>query len=166
MSFALTGDFKEAEKISEDLNKRFPEDTIVQSNFLPVIRTASLLQKNPSQAIAAIAPAQPFELGFVGNGASFNGYPVYFRGEALLANHQGAKAAAAFQEILDHPGVILNEPIGALAHLELARAYVMSEEPVKAEAAYKDFLSLWKNADPDIPVYRQAQAEYKQLSHS
>ena len=90
-------------------------------------------------------------------------YPVYIRGEAYLAAHQGREAAAEFQKILDHRGIVLNEPIGALAHLQLGRAYVMSGEIAKARAAYQDFLTLWKNADPDIPILKEAKAEYAKL---
>jgi tetratricopeptide (TPR) repeat protein len=90
-------------------------------------------------------------------------YPVFVRGEAYLAAHQGSEAAAEFQKILDHRGLVLNRPIGALAHLGLGRAYVLQGDAAKAKAAYQDFLTLWKNADPDIPVLRQAQAEYTKL---
>jgi Tfp pilus assembly protein PilF len=90
-------------------------------------------------------------------------YPVYVRGEAYLAVHQGSEAAAEFQKILDHRGVVLNEPIGALAHLGLARAYAMQGDTAKAKPAYQDFLTLWKDADPDIPVLKQAKAEYANL---
>jgi cytochrome c-type biogenesis protein CcmH/NrfG len=90
-------------------------------------------------------------------------YPVYVRGEAYLAAHQGKEAAAEFQKILNHRGIVLNEPIGALAHLQLGRAYAMSGDSAKARAAYEDFLTLWKDADPDIPVLQQAKAEYAKL---
>jgi predicted Zn-dependent protease len=90
-------------------------------------------------------------------------YPVFVRGEAYLAAHQGGEAAAEFQKILDHPGVVLNQPIGALAHLGLGRAYVLQGDTVKAKAAYQDFLTLWKNAEPDISVLQQAKAEYMKL---
>ena len=91
-------------------------------------------------------------------------YPVYVRGEAYLAARKGREAAAEFQKILAHPGVVLNQPIGALAHLGLARAYVSQGDTAKAKAAYQNFLALWKNADPDIPVLKQAQAEYTKLN--
>ena len=90
-------------------------------------------------------------------------YPVYLRGEAYVAEHQGSAAAAEFQKILDHPGVVVNEPIGALAHLGLARAYALSGDTAKAHAAYQDFLTLWKDADPDIPILIAAKAEYAKL---
>jgi tetratricopeptide (TPR) repeat protein len=90
-------------------------------------------------------------------------YPVYVRGEAYLAAHQGKEAAAEFQRILDHRGIVLNEPIGALAHLQLGRAYSLQGDTAKARAAYQDFLMLWKDADPDIPVFKEAEAEYAKL---
>jgi Tfp pilus assembly protein PilF len=90
-------------------------------------------------------------------------FPIYVRGEAYLAEHQGREAAVEFQKILDHRGIVLNEPIGALAHLQLGRAYDMSGETTKARAAYQDFLTLWKDADPDIPILKQAKAEYAKL---
>ncbi len=90
-------------------------------------------------------------------------YPVYVRGEAYLAAHQGSEAAAEFQKILDHRGVVVNEPIGALAHLQIGRAYAMLGDTAKARAAYQDFLTLWKDADPDIPVFIAAKAEYAKL---
>jgi eukaryotic-like serine/threonine-protein kinase len=90
-------------------------------------------------------------------------YPVYVRGEAYLAAHQGSEAAAEFQKILDHRGIVLNEPIGALAHLQIGRAYAMQGDTAKARAAYQDFLTLWKDADPDIPILIAAKAEYAKL---
>ena len=160
IAFALAGDSAETERLSADLNKRFPQNTIVQFNYLPVIETAAALHGNPAKALQVISPAEQYELGFIGNGADFNGYPVYFRGEAFLANHQGTLAAAEFRKILDHPGVVVNEPIGALAYLGLGRAYALSGDTAKAKAEYQEFLSLWKDADPDIPIYKQAKTEY------
>ena len=90
-------------------------------------------------------------------------YPVFIRGEAYLAVHQGPEAAAEFQKILDHRGIVVNSAIGALAHLGLARAYVLQADTAKAKAAYQDFLTLWKDADPDIPIFKQAKAEYARL---
>lgn len=90
-------------------------------------------------------------------------YPIYVRGEARQAAHQGREAAAEFQKILDHRGVVVNEPIGALAHLGLARAYALQGDNVKARASYQNFLALWKNADSDIPILQQAKIEYEKL---
>ena len=109
--------------------------------------------------------ATPYELGQTTS--SIYGwtalYPVFVRGEAYLTAHQGAEAAAEFQKILDHPGVAVNEAIGALAHLQLGRAYAMQGDTAKARAAYHDFLTLWKDADPDIPILKQAKAEYAKM---
>ena len=90
-------------------------------------------------------------------------YPAYLRGEAYLAGHQGREAAVEFQKILDHSGIVLNDPIGGLAHLQLARAYTLQGDPAKAKAAYQNFLTLWKDADPDIPILKQAKAQYARL---
>ena len=109
--------------------------------------------------------AAPYELGqttYSSYGWS-SLYPVYVRGEAYLATHQGREAAAEFQKILDHLGIVLNEPIGALAHLQLGRAYAMNGDTVMAKAAYQDFFTLWKDADPDIPILKRARAEYAKL---
>ena len=150
----------QASRPAADLAKRFPEDTIVQFNYLPTIRAATALQGgSASKAIEAVAPVAPYELGTVGQAL----YPVYLRGGAYLAAHQGGAAAAEFQKILDHPGVVLNEPIGALAHLGLGRAYALSGDTAKAQAAYQDFLAFWKDADPDIPILKEAKTEYAKL---
>jgi len=141
----------------------------VQSNYLPAIRAVVILQKrdaqNGNEAIGALATSAPYELGSPGAQAriNFSLYPVYVRGEAYLAAHQGSAAVAEFEKILKHPGVVLNEPIGAMAHLQVGRAYVLSGDTAKAKAAYQDFFTLWKNADPDIPILKQAKAEYEKL---
>jgi tetratricopeptide (TPR) repeat protein len=90
-------------------------------------------------------------------------YPAYARGLAYLASHHGAEAAEEFQKILDHRGIVISDPIGALAHLQLGRAYALSGDETKAKSAYQDFLTLWKNADPDVPIFQQAKAEYAKL---
>ena len=160
----LAGDTAQATRLAADLAKRFPEDTIVQFNYLPTIHAATALQEgSASKAIEALAPVASYELGNPGTAFTFALYPVYLRGEAYLAEHQGSAAAAEFQKILNHPGVVANEPIGALAHLGLARAYAISGDTAKAQAAYQDFLGLWKDADPDIPVLVAAKAEYAKL---
>jgi tetratricopeptide (TPR) repeat protein len=166
LTLAYSGDDAQAKVLADGLNKRFPEDTIVQFNYLPSIRGRLALNKrNASDAIESLEAAAPYELG--GSKASdFVGYtmfPVFVRGEAYLASRQGSKAAAEFQKILDHRGLVLNHPIGALAHLGLGRAYVLQGDTVKAKAAYQDFLTLWKDADPDIPILQQAKTEYAKL---
>jgi len=125
----------------------------------------ALLRSNPQQALDALRAASPYELGLPASGFYNwpNLYPVYVRGEAYLATHQGSEAATEFQKILDHRGIVLNEPIGALAHLQIGRAYAMQGDTAKAKAAYQDFLTLWKDADPDIPILKEAKAEYEKL---
>jgi len=164
IALGLAGDAAQATRLAADLVKRFPEDTIVQSNYLPTIRAATALQGgSASKAIEALVPVAPYELGSPAQTLTFALYPVYLRGEAYLAAHQGSAALAEFQKILEHPGVVGNEPIGALAHLGLARAYALSGENVKSRTAYQDFLKLWKDADPDIPILIAAKAEYAKL---
>ena len=159
---AMTGETARAQSLIDDLAARFPRNTLVQDNYLPAARAQLALDRNdPAKAIQALDTAASYELGDMEH--SNAGYPIYLRGEAYLAAHQGAAAAAEFQKILDHPGVILNDPIAALARLGLARAYAAQGDTAKAKAAYGDFLSLWKNADPDAPVYQQAKAEFAAL---
>jgi hypothetical protein len=150
----------------EGFDKSFPEDVVVQFIYLPTLRAKlALMHSNPQQAIESLEPTAPYELGLPAIGF-YNWpdmYPVYVRGEAYLAAHQGKQAAAEFQKILDHRGIVLNEPIGALAHLQLGRAFVMKGDIAKARAAYQDFLTLWKDADPDIPILKQAQAARARL---
>jgi tetratricopeptide (TPR) repeat protein len=164
IALALAGDSAQAMRLANDLAKRFPEDTIVQSDYLPMIHAVAAIQSgSPTKAIEALAPAAPYELGGPAQSVAFALYPVYLRGETYVSAHQGAAAAAEFQKILDHHGVVLNEPIGALAHLGLGRAYAMSGDAAKAKGAYQDFLALWKDADPDIPILKEAKAEYAKL---
>jgi serine/threonine protein kinase/predicted Zn-dependent protease len=162
LALALAGDVARTQALADDLGKRSPEDTIVQFNYLPTLRAQLALDRNDvSKAIEALQTASPYELGNVGNDVAL--YPVYVRGTAYLAAHQGSEAAAEFQKILDHRGVVWNEPIGALAHLGLARAYALQGETTRARTAYQDFLTLWKDADPDIPILREAKSEFAKL---
>jgi tetratricopeptide (TPR) repeat protein len=127
------------------------------------IHAAAALRRDPRAAITALSAAAPYELGQTNPVVSFCCYPVYLRGQAYLAMKQGSAAAAEFQKILDHPGVVENELTGALAHLGLGRAYVVTGDTTKARAAYQDFLALWKDADPGIPILQEAKAEYAKL---
>jgi eukaryotic-like serine/threonine-protein kinase len=166
LALAYAGDYGRAQALTDDLDKRFSEDTIVQFNYLPTLRAKLVLSKgNASEAIESLRAATPYELGQTT--ASTYGwtslYPIFVRGQAYLAVHQGSEAAAEFQRILDHRGIVLNLPTGALAHLGLARAYAMQGDTAKAKAAYQDFLTLWKDADPDIPILIAAKAEYAKL---
>ena len=165
LALAFGGDTDRAEALVEDLAKRFPEDTLVQFNYLPTIRAQlALIRMDHSKAIEVLQAAAPYELGTPsGNAYSPGLYPVYVRGEAYLAAHQGGEAAAEFRKILDNRGIALNEPIGALARVGLARAYVLQGDIAKAKAAYQDFLTLWKDADPDVPILKDAKAEYAKL---
>jgi serine/threonine protein kinase/tetratricopeptide (TPR) repeat protein len=166
LALAYAGDAGRAQALADDLGKRFPEDTVVQFNYLPTLRAKlALLRSKPQEALVILGVASPYELGLPA--LSFynwpNLYPVYVRGEAYLATHQGSEAAAEFQKILDHRGIVLNEPIGALAHLQLGRAYALQGDTAKAKATYQDFLTLWKDADPDIPIFIATKSEYTKL---
>jgi len=166
LALAYAGDATRAQNLADDLHKSSPEDTLLQLNYLPALRAkVALLHANPQKALDILRVASPYELGLpaVGSYNWPNLYPVYVRGEAYLAAHQGREAAAEFQKILDHRGIVLNEPIGALAHLQLGRAYAMQGDTAKSRAAYQDFLTLWKDADPDIPILLEAKAEYAKL---
>jgi serine/threonine protein kinase len=164
IALALAGDSAQAARLSDDLRKKFPADTIVQSDYLPMIRAAAALRSGDApRAIEALAAAEPYELGQTNTSFTFASYPVYFRAEAYLAAKEGAAAQAEFQKILDHYGVIGNQPIGALAHLGLARSYTLQGNVLKARAAYSDFLSLWKNADPDLTLLKEMKVEFAQL---
>jgi serine/threonine protein kinase/tetratricopeptide (TPR) repeat protein len=165
LALALSGDVAQAQKLAADLAQRFPQDTIAQSNYLPTIHAAIALNQNtPAKVIADLQAASQTELGSPVEGVvGLSLYPVYMRGLAYVAAHQGAQAAAEFQKILDHPGVALNEVIVPLAHLGLARARVLAGDKTGARKAYQDFFALWQHADPGIPVLSQAKSEYAKL---
>jgi serine/threonine protein kinase len=164
--WAYSGQDAKAQALARDLDKQFPEDTLVQFNYLPTLRAKLALNKGmAAEAVDNLRVAAKYELG-VSTNCPPNWtamYPVYVRGEAYLAARQGREAAAEFQKLLDHSGLVLNQPIGALAHLGLARARLLQGDTVQAKRAYGDFLALWKDADPDIPVLKQAKAEYAKL---
>jgi eukaryotic-like serine/threonine-protein kinase len=175
LAFAMAGDTARAESLIRDLAKRFPLDTQMQSLWLPAIQTQLALdRKNPASALTAPQADSAIELGQMtfGNNISCL-YPMYVRGEAYLAAAQGAAAAAQFRKIIEHSGIVWNCWTGALAHLGVARANALDARTsqgadadaarVRALAAYKDFLTLWKDADPDIPILSQAKAEYAKL---
>jgi serine/threonine protein kinase len=175
LAFAIVGDTARAESLAQDLGKRFPLDTQMQLLWLPTIQAQMALdRKDPALALNILHVATPIELGQIGFGNNTSClYPVYVRGEAYLAAGQGSAAAAEFQKILDHNGIVWNCWTGALAHLGVARANALQSRisqgadadaaRVRALAAYKDFLTLWKDADPDIPILKQAKAEYAKL---
>ena len=163
IALAQAGD-SSAVHLADDLSKRFPEDTTLTYNSLPAVRAAAALRKgNFKVALAALVESTPYELGQTAQEVTFALYPIYFRGQAFTAAKDGAAAAAEFQKILNHPGLVQNEPIAALAHLGIARAYLLSGDSAKSRVEYQNFLALWKDADPDVPVLKQAQAEYARL---
>jgi predicted Zn-dependent protease len=167
LALALAGSSSKAQAMADDLERNFPEDTSVKFSYLPVLRASLALNRHqPSIAIQALEGAAPYELGTPRSDLQgFFGalYPIYVRGEAYLAAHRGAAAVAEFQKILDHRGIVISDVIGALAFLQLGRAYAMAGDNAKAGAAYRTFLNLWKDADPDIPILKQAKAECAKL---
>jgi eukaryotic-like serine/threonine-protein kinase len=171
-ALALSGDPGGAQILANDLAKRFPADTSVRFSYTPALRALLALKpplnqkSDPARAIEVLQISVPYELGVPGswNSGIFGVlYPVYVRGESYLAARQGAEAAAEFQKILDHRAIVATDPIGALAHLQLGRALVLSGDKTRAKTAYQDFLTLWKDADPDIPILRQGKTEYAKL---
>ena len=164
LAYALAGDTGHAQSLVDDLARRFPEDTIAQFEYLPEIRAQIALDHADSaKAIELLKAASPYDLGSPSLIVPLALYPVYVRGEAYLAERSSAAAVAELQKILDHPGVVQNEPIGALAHLGLARAYSAQHDAANTRKAYQDLFALWKDADPDIPILKQARAEYAKL---
>jgi eukaryotic-like serine/threonine-protein kinase len=159
---ALAGDTRTATTLADNLNRRFPEDTFVVSCYLPTLRVAIALElRDPAGALRELAEATPYELG-----VACGLFPVYLRGLAYLRSNDGAHAAIEFQKIVDHPGVVLNAPIGLLALLGLGRSYALSNEPAQAKSSYDAFLREWQNADAEVPVLTQAKTEWQLLETS
>jgi serine/threonine protein kinase/tetratricopeptide (TPR) repeat protein len=169
-AFALSGEISTSQGLTEDLAKRFPEDTPVQFEYLPVLRALfALHHESPAEAIDRLQTALPYDFAMPGTAffAKFGGlYPAYVRGLAYMKARRGREAAAEFQKMLDHRGIVLADPIGALAHLQLGRALVLSGETDKARSAYDAFFTTWRDADPDLPLLQQANAEYVAKSPS
>jgi hypothetical protein len=175
LAFAMAGDIARAESLAKDLEKRFPLNTQIHSLWLPAIQAQLALdKKNPDIAIDALPPASPIEFAVISFGSNVSClYPKYVRGKAYLAAGQGSAAAAEFRQIIDHSGIVWNCWTGALAHLGLARANALQSRAsqgadadvarARALTAYKDFLTLWKDADPELPILKQAKAEYAKL---
>jgi pentatricopeptide repeat protein len=163
LALARAGDPARARKMADELAREFPMNTMLNGYWLPTIRAAIEIElKNPARAVELLHAASTYELGAPGPmGATI--YPVYVRGQAELLLHLGSEAATEFQKFLDHPSIVLNFPFGALARLGIARAYALQNETAKARAAYQDFLALWKDADSDIPILKEAKAEYAKL---
>jgi len=166
-AFALAGENSRSKALADELEKHFPEDTCVKFSYSPSIRgLVALNQGKAAKALNLLEATDPYELG--APHSSFHGffgalYPIYVRGEAYLAMKEGVKAAAEFQKILDHRGIVASDPIGALARLQLGRAHALSGDKAQAKSAYSDFLNLWKDADTDIPIFKQAKGEYARL---
>src|SRR5260370_41057081 len=166
LALARAGDTLQAEKLAESLSRDFPQHTVVQGYWLPSIRAAiDLNAKNANRALETLKGAAPYELE---QSQAFQVgmlYPAYLSGQSYLLARQGKEAAAEFQKIIDHRGIVLNFPLGALAHLGLARAYALQGDIAKARAAYQDFLTLWKDADPDIPILITAKSEDARMKY-
>jgi serine/threonine protein kinase len=165
-SLAILGDTLRSQELASDLEKRFPDDTFVKFTYLPTLHALLALNRGqPSQALEHLESAVPFEFAINGCWAGFYGnlYPVYVRGAAYLAHNQGAEAARQFQTIVDHRSIVWADPVGAVAHLQLGRAYLLAGDKTKARSAYQNFLTLWKNADPDVPIFKRAKAEFLKL---
>jgi tetratricopeptide (TPR) repeat protein len=167
LALALSGDYSRSEGLAGDLETRFPADTFVNFTYAPVLQALDELRLGkPADSVERLQISRQYELA--ANGLNFNLYlgglhSAYVRGEALLAGGQYAEAAAEFQKILDHRGIVGLDPIGALAHLQLGRVFNLSGDKVKSRAAYEAFLTLWKNADPAIPILKSAKSEYGRL---
>jgi TolB-like protein len=167
LALAFAGDSSGSEALASDLEKQFPEDTFARFTYVPVLRALSALHRgNPTDGLEKLQIALPYELA--ANGLNVNFYlgglhSAYVRGQALMAAHQYAAAAAEFQKILDHRGIVGADPIGALVHLQLGRTFALAGDKVKAKLAYVELLTIWKDADPDLPILQQAKAEYDRL---
>jgi hypothetical protein len=158
IALARAGDSVGAQKVVDKLKKQFPLDTMIGYGLDTSAAAVDLSQNHAEKALQSLAPTSQYEYSL-----EWDLYAVYLRGQANLQLHRGKEAAADFQEILDHRGIVGNDLHGALAHLGLARACVLSGDTAKARAAYQDFLALWKDADPDIPILKEAKAEYARL---
>jgi len=164
LALARAGDTAGAEKLATELDKAYPSDTVVQRNWLPTIRAAIALErKDPNRAIEILKDMGAIELGQSSSSIIVYLCPVYVRGQAYLMLHDGNRAVAEFQKFIDHRGVLTNFPWGSIARLQLARAYALQGDTTKAKSAYQDFLTLWKDADPDLAILPAAKSEYAKL---
>jgi tetratricopeptide (TPR) repeat protein len=166
LTFARSGDAARAQTIADELSRSAPANTLLNCYWLPTIRaTLELSRHHPDNAIRLVQAASPCELGEPNPQVQIGGtlYPAYVRGQAYLENGRGQQAVAEFQKLLDHRGVVQNFVLGALVHLQIGRAYFAMGDTVKARVQYQEFLTLWKDADPDIPILKEAQAEYAKL---
>jgi Flp pilus assembly protein TadD len=164
MALARSEEAVQAKALADQLQKDYPTETVYKLYWLPTIRAALQMNaNNPAQALESLEAAAPYDLSIPGQFQLGTMYPTYVRGMAYLTVHNGPAAAAQFQRILDHPGIVINFPLGALARLGLGRSYVLAGDKEKARSAYQQFLTLWKDADPDIPILKEAKAEYAKL---
>jgi eukaryotic-like serine/threonine-protein kinase len=164
LALARAGDSARARAIVEELEKSYPSQTMLKVYWLPTIKASiELNSNNAAQALVFLEATAPYDLGQAPPWQYGTMYPVYVRGQAQLMAHNGAAAASEFQKFLDHPGVTINFPLGALAHLGLARSYALAGDTAKARAKYQDFFKLWRDADPDIPTLKDAKAEFEKL---
>lgn len=166
LALARTGELTEARRMTQDLAKRFPRDTLINSYWLPTINAAiEINRRNPSKAIEILQVTAPYELGESYPQFQVGGslYPIYVRAQAYLILHRGDEAAKEFTKILDHRGIVMNCPLGALARLGLARAFALQGHIAKSRSTYQEFFTLWENADLEIPILKQAKAEYAKL---
>jgi predicted Zn-dependent protease len=159
LALARSGETAQSRIMLDSIEKSEPTNTILKVLWFPLIEaTIAMAQQAPDRAIVALEPSLPYELsnqGFL--------YPPYLRGLAYLAERNGPAAAAEFQKLPNHSGIVMNFLLGSLSRLGLARAYAVSGDTAKAKAAYKDFLTLWSDADPDVPILKEAKAEYAKL---
>jgi serine/threonine protein kinase len=161
VALAQAGDVSHAQKLADELNRQFPADTIIQNYWLPTITALIALQRNdPEKAITVLQAALPYEMGDQGYWPL---YPAYVRGKAYLRAQHGDLAAAEFEKLVKHRGIVKNSLLGPLAQVHTARAQVLARDISSARVSYQDFLNLWKSADPEIPIYQQAKAEYAKL---
>jgi tetratricopeptide (TPR) repeat protein len=164
LALARSGESPQSKAIMEALKKSESSNSFLKVYWFPVLEASmAIAQHAPDRAIIALEPSLPYELGNPPPEAAGTLHPAYLRGLAYLAQKNGAAAAAEFQKFLDHPGIVQNFLFASLAHLELGRAYAISGDQTKAKTAYQDFFRLWKDADPDIPILKQAKAEYAKL---
>jgi tetratricopeptide (TPR) repeat protein len=164
LTLARIGDASQAKALADELRTDHPDNSLIKLYWLPTINAAIQLQaNNASGALIELETAAPYELGHLPPMQTGTLYPAYLRGQAYLLAKNGSAAVAEFEKLLDHRGIVLNFVTGALARLQLGRAYAISGDSAKAKAAYQDFLTLWKDADPDIPILLAAKAEYAKL---
>jgi len=164
LALARIGDASRAKGLLEELEKDYPSNTLLKLYWIPTVNAAIELSKdNSSQALVLLESVAPYELASPQEQVSGTLYPAYLRGQAYLLARNGTAAVVEFQKLLDHRGIVLNFVTGALAHLQVGRAYAMQGDTTKAKSAYRDFLTLWKDADPDIPIFKEAKAEYVKL---